>query len=120
MRHNPVYIGYWRRNEDGTQEYFGDDPTLPFPKADFLISEKAVEFSLKCLDELENHPNVTLISYMGWSNCRICGCRNGTKEFVFDTGDIQYHWPEGLRHYIEEHRVELPSALWDIHTNHVN
>jgi len=117
MNHNPVYIGYWRRNQDGTRKPFTqEDSHLPFPEADTL-TEQAVQHSLRCLDVLENHPDVKDIGYMGSSKCRICSCMNGSHEFVLEREGTQYHWPQGLRHYITEHRVALPDALWDIRVN---
>lgn len=66
----------------------------------------------------EVHPSVQV--YRGWSSCRICGERNGHREFTFGG----YCWPEGYLHYIQEHNVE-PSegfkkmlggaALWMAH-----
>ena len=118
MKYNPVYIGYWRCNEDGTRTPFTqEDSHLPFPEAN-VLTERAVELSLKCLDVVENHPDVTEMGYMGSSKCRICNCMNGSREFVLHVEDRQYHWPKGLRHYIAEHRVSLPDALWDIRVNY--
>jgi len=37
----------------------------------------------------------------GWSNCRICGCKNGSTEFEFKG----WRWPVGFRHYVEEHNI---------------
>lgn len=46
-------------------------------------------------------------AYMGYSPCRICGCDNGALEL----SDGTYVWPEGLRHYVVEHGVRLPSRF---------
>ncbi|MBN8883879.1 MAG: hypothetical protein J0H73_16400 [Salana multivorans] len=46
-------------------------------------------------------------AYMGYSPCRICGCDNGALEL----SDGTYVWPEGLRHYVVEHGVRLPSGF---------
>jgi hypothetical protein len=44
----------------------------------------------------------------GWSHCRICGYdRNGHA----DLSDGTYLWPEGLAHYVREHRVQLPGQF---------
>jgi hypothetical protein len=45
--------------------------------------------------------------YLGWSNCCICGCINGTTEL----SDGAYVWPEGLSHYVREHKVRLPNEF---------
>lgn len=110
---NIIYIGYWRRREDGTKEFFGDDNTLPFPEADKLTDEEVL-CVLARLDDLEKCIHVKDIVYRGSSKCRICKCINGSREFVLERGGKMYHWPEGLRHYVEEHRVALPTLLWQI------
>lgn len=43
-------------------------------------------------------------SYLGWSDCRICGGMNGTSEL----SDAVFLWPNGLPHYLREHDVRLP------------
>ena len=45
--------------------------------------------------------------YMGYSTCRICGCRNGNGEY---TNGV-YIWPEGLAHYVRAHSVVLPFGV---------
>ncbi|MBE9925061.1 hypothetical protein G8C93_04020 [Cellulosimicrobium cellulans] len=50
-------------------------------------------------------------AYMGWSTCRMCGQRNGNLEFT----DGTFVWPEGLRHYVEDHGVRPPDRF----TEHV-
>jgi len=45
--------------------------------------------------------------YKGWSNCRICGCKNGSTECEFNG----WVWPSGLKHYIEEHNVRPSLAF---------
>jgi hypothetical protein len=46
-------------------------------------------------------------AYMGYSQCRLCGCRNGSGERT----DGVFVWPEGLAHYVREHRVRLPEVI---------
>lgn len=43
-------------------------------------------------------------AFLGFSNCRVCGCRNGSMEFT----DGAYVWPEGYAHYLEAHGVKPP------------
>ena len=45
--------------------------------------------------------------YGGFSECRICGCPNGTADFT----DGVYIWPQGLAHYVREHHVRLPEQF---------
>ncbi|QXV73691.1 hypothetical protein [Rhizobium phage RHph_N46] len=40
-------------------------------------------------------------SYKGWSTCRLCGEKNGSKEYSLNG----FRWPEGLTHYIDAHNV---------------
>ncbi|WP_212823110.1 hypothetical protein [Catellatospora sp. TT07R-123] len=44
---------------------------------------------------------------MGVSLCRLCGCGNGSAEQT----DGEFIWPEGLAHYVEDHRVRLPDEF---------
>lgn len=50
-------------------------------------------------------------AYLGPATCRICGQRNGSLELT----DYVYVWPEGLSHYLIEHKVRLP----DVFVEHV-
>jgi len=43
-------------------------------------------------------------SCRGWSDCRLCGKRNGSQDFT----DGRYVWPSGFDHYISEHGVRPP------------
>lgn len=45
----------------------------------------------------------------GWSECRICGQRNGSQELT----DGRMIWPEGLAHYVRDHQVCLPPEVED-------
>lgn len=47
----------------------------------------------------------TASQYRGWSDCRMCGVRNGSADLTDDS----YVWPEGFAHYIEKHAVRPPS-----------
>jgi len=43
-----------------------------------------------------------VVESRGFSVCRICECVNGGRTFVHDG----FMWPDGFRHYIEEHNVK--------------
>ncbi len=45
--------------------------------------------------------------WMGWSYCRICGVQNGDADLT----DGFYMWPEGLAHYVHDHKVRLPDEF---------
>jgi hypothetical protein len=47
-----------------------------------------------------------LMGYMGWSDCRICNERLGTRD-LFGYGFI---WPEKAEHYILNHNVWTPDC----------
>jgi hypothetical protein len=46
-------------------------------------------------------------AYMGFSRCRLCGCENGSGELT----DGVLIWPEGLAHYVRDHKVRLPADV---------
>jgi hypothetical protein len=41
--------------------------------------------------------------YKGWSNCRICDCKNGSSDNVFNNTLV----PEGAMHYYNAHKLPL-------------
>jgi hypothetical protein len=52
-------------------------------------------------DEITKH----VISYRGFSSCRCCAKHNnGTRSYRYNG----WQWPEGFRHYIDEHNI-VPS-----------
>lgn len=59
---------------------------------------------LKRLDKAEELAEVD--SFKGSSSCRICGCRNGSKEFRLRYKSVTWKWPSGFRHYLIEHNVK--------------
>lgn len=77
------------------------EENLPSPVPDPDFDEwKDREKFLHRLDVVEEHL-ARQVSYRGWSNCRLCGCNNGSKEYTYNA----WTWPEGFRHYITAHRV---------------
>lgn len=80
---------------------------FPYPKENEMNIEDIKEF-VKRLRIVET--KTPTFSYMGHSECRICGMRNGTKTYYTDL----FAWPEGYAHYIEEHGVK-PSAAFVLH-----
>lgn len=92
-------VGFWHSERE---------PDLPVPQpadepwdgqSEFLTKLESVEFEL------------TPIRYRGFSTCRICGCRNGTTEFVLKNQDGVggWRWPSGLYHYVATHNVRPDS-----------
>lgn len=78
------------------------EPDLPTPVANDEPWEGQAGFITR-LQEVEKVAQC--ISYRGFSSCRICGCMNGSREFLHNG----FRWPQGLMHYITEHNVQ-PSA----------
>ena len=87
-------VGFW---------YSAYEPDLPKPEAGVWDEEEksAVVKYLKAGSEGDH--------YRGWSDCRVCGCMNGS----VDLTDGLYIWPQGLAHYIEEHSIKLPVEFVD-------
>lgn len=80
--------GYWRTHYA---------PELPLPVIDvpwgdrdaFLERLAAVE---RVADRWQSK---------GWSNCRVCGCINGSAEYHLGG----WGWPDGYAHYLRDHGV---------------
>ncbi len=90
-------IGYWRND---------DHPEYPDP----------AEHIDAAWDDSERHQVWWYLlsgtrgpAQMDCSECRICGEVNGSAEFNDDT----FAWPEGLAHYVLDHRVRLPKDFVD-------
>jgi len=86
------------------------EPHLPFPMPNedpFSVFD--YDNFVMALTYLEKDPDTTNTAYRGWSNCRICGCMNGS--VTYHRGD--WSWPEGYAHYIKEHKVR-PSLAFNI------
>lgn len=97
-----IEVGFWRRYEDINVD---SRDLRPWPsKAKELpkeIKEAVVEYlSLGYIESYE----------FGYATCRICG------DYCDEMGccslsDGTYVWPEGLKHYVIEHFIELPSEF---------
>ena len=106
-----VSIGYWGSNfEKG----------LPMPVAGTPRVDQA-----KVIDRLKVAMKTGhLVSYRGWSNCRLCGKQNGSRELEIIRGSTKYRIPEGYVHYLEDHGVgyadDLLSALRSMNSGEVD
>ncbi len=49
-------------------------------------------------------------NYRGWSDCRICGKKNGESEYIIDN---KYIVPEGYLHYIINHKIQPHKWFFD-------
>ena len=88
-------LGYWRNAEH---------PELPDANA-LVDNTWDVEEREAVAGYLGN--GLVAMSFMGYSECRICGNQNGDLEFT----DGAYQWPSGLAHYVEVHAVRLPDEF---------
>lgn len=83
--------GYWYNSYGDAAKY-----PMPIAKSDEMQDKIAFLINLtKAQEEAERN------SYRGWSNCRICGCMNGSAEYHTD----KWLWPSGYQHYINDHNV---------------
>ena len=88
-----IRVGYWR------SEY---EPTLPDPREhlDETWDDDERELVVAYLQG-----GLPVLHMMGFSPCRICDLSaNGNAELT----DGSYLWPQGLAHYVQDHRVRLP------------
>lgn len=101
MKRLPVRIeGYWYSpNKEGYE-------ALPVPEA----REKAWtgwDLFLDGLVVLQNSDKVEKAAFRGLSVCRLCGQGVGSEEYSCDAGGAyEWRWPEGLEHYVREHKVK--------------
>lgn len=79
-----------------------NDPALPLPLPN-MWSKPESYFFLNKLKMVEK--SAVVRRYKGFSACRICGCKNGSEEFIID----EWIWPSGFSHYVLDHQVK-PSA----------
>jgi hypothetical protein len=91
----PKAIGYWRSKYE---------PNLPRVE-DYIDESWPIEERKLITDYLNTGKKHH--SWVGWSDCRICGKDNGFKCL----GDDEYDWPEGFGYYIIEHSVKPPEEF---------
>jgi hypothetical protein len=87
--------GFWKPDN---HSYLPRPESSPFAwrgKANFLTK----------LEEVQTEAHVT--RYKGYSTCRLCGCANGSGEYSIDG----WVWPEGFKHYVDEHNVRPSLAF---------
>lgn len=94
-----MYVGYWAEKTDDE-----------FPVA---VANTATDEQIeKMLEEIENFKLRSIsVHTKGISRCRLCGCQNGSIEYMFVKRGKSVHLPEGITHYIQEHRVLVPTVL---------
>lgn len=92
-----LVFGYWRSN---TTHYTDLPHPLEFVDNNWNTAER--NDIINILSTAQVHQ-----SWMGWSNCRICGIMNGSRCMNYK-GLI---FPEGLIHYIKDHAVKPPNNI---------
>ena len=100
-------VGFWRYVwNDVCKQY----DHLPHPKefvdTDWADAEREIVVEQLRETSLQDHE---LKQYRGFSRCRICDERNGSKEYYSD----EFRWPEGYGHYVAEHGVKPPQEFID-------
>jgi len=85
------------------------EPLFPKPRpesgdSNWVREKDNIEFA-KMLQALESKAKVK--GFKGSSKCRICGCRNGSREYHYKG----WLWPEGFIHYILKHNVKPPEGF---------
>ncbi len=86
-------VGFWRSERE---------PHLPDPN-DHVDPHWNPTERTAALQYLQTQATGQL-SMRGYSPCRICGQRNGSREY----SNNLMRWPQGLAHYIQDHNVRLP------------
>ena len=89
-------IGYW---------YSKLAPQYPVPVGGHPMSNKQ-EF-LSALHKKQSSAGCK--RFKGFSHCRICGCANGSEEYVTK----KFCWPSGYSHYIQAHDIEVDKEFYD-------
>ena len=91
----PRREGFWYSNDSENRHF-----PKPVPHERSMGGQKTF---LSKMEGVESRCDVR--HYKGWSECRLCGERVGSREYRHKG----WVWPEGFRHYILVHNVR-PSA----------
>jgi len=92
-----IYEGYFKGPSESEKHY-------PLARARTTKWLGRREF-MDALTKVQNSKKVEIEAFRGHSKCRICGAKNGHEEFVLKIGKIEWRWPSGFLHYVEEHNV---------------
>jgi hypothetical protein len=109
-------IGFWsvasadivrHKDNTGSPVFFIDESIADDEREDFEHRLQAAQASLTNLKEGQLLEDGDVVSFKGWSTCRFCSCKNGSREFVFGG----FVWPEGYCHYIAKHKLWPPAEF---------
>lgn len=84
------YEGFWRQTEAEGSKLPWPKPSAAWPNRESFLSRLAAA-----------QASATIIDFMGYSNCRLCGKQNGASEYTLE----HWTWPEGFEHYVLEHGI---------------
>ena len=100
-------VGFWRQKQDNNE-------ALPFPVAGTFQDDKS--FAVRTYNrymfvrKLKNIIHTAeYVGYKGLSSCRLCAIQNGSRETRWNG----YVFPQGLVHYVEDHKVAVPKEFYD-------
>lgn len=107
LKDNSFVEGYWFSNDSNESKHY------PFPKAtsepvdpNFIDKlETIMSFGLTGSSKQTDN-RVTIESYFGSSECRLCGCSNGSQEFTLVNNGTTFRVPNGILHYYKDHNVQ--------------
>lgn len=122
-------IGYWGIDKSGYSDealkWTKDDIKYPSP-SDFVDenwvkyypSEYASVRQFLLGNVKSKNLEVRKVAYRGFSKCRVCGCPNGSEEYIvaWNKKGI-YTIPSGYLHYLESHSVKPPQDFIDFCVN---
>lgn len=105
MKGEPFVLreGFWRNEEPETK---GLPRPCARPKP--FVGQRAFLAALSCV---ENHDRTRTSHAKGWSDCRCCGCKNGSAEFKLNALGATWAWPAGYAHYVSTHNVRPSLAF---------
>lgn len=117
-----IAIGYWNNIKEGmggtsfviemvSSLMRGVPLQHPTNFVDEKWDEKERKMVVSYLDSRSegNYGPKIAIKWRGYSNCRICGNRNGSTCI----GDDKFIWPSGFSHYVKRHGVRPPREFID-------
>lgn len=80
------------------------DEYITGQKPHFWMNHNLASFWLKDMPV----PDINMKDYCGFSKCRICDFdRNGSADYILTSGNVQYTFPQGFLHYVDEHDIEV-------------
>lgn len=94
------FVGFWRSSKDSVSDLPWPHDTIDESQPEELLNVVADYLDDKRFFDIQN-------GWMGVSNCRICGKRLGSVDCV----DSKWVWPDGLGHYVRDHKIRLPDQF---------